>query len=275
MAPSLDNVHSYHTKTVSMRGTTCCWTIHTVMTVTTSPHSNLHTLSTSCTLTANSLNVLTWNLRHSLLWLLYPLSAQCTHSTVIHSVNQHTDFFTPPPSFLDGGGGRGAGSPVQFQATWQNRTMWFKFKPHYKTEPGGSVSSHIIRQDYVVQFQATLQDRTMWFSFKPQDQAVQFQATLQNRTRPFSFKPHYRTGPGRSVSSHITEQDQAVQFQATLQNRTRPFSFKPHYRTGPGRSISSHITKQDQVVQFQATLQNRTRWFIFKPHYKIGPGSSF
>ena len=162
MAPSLDNVHSYHTKTVSMRGTTCCWTIHTVMTVTTSPHSNLHTLSTSCTLTANSLNVLTWNLRHSLLWLLYPLSAQCTHSTVIHSVNQHTDFSPPPFIFRRwwGEGGRFASSVsshmtkqdhvVQVQATLQNRTRRFSFKPHYKTGQCGSVSSHVTRQDHVV-----------------------------------------------------------------------------------------------------------------------------
>ena len=132
--------------------------------------------------------------------------------------------------------------------------MWFKFKPHYKTKPGGSVSSHIIRQDYVVQFQATLQDRTMWFSFKPQDQAVQFQATLQNRTRPFSFKPHYKTGPGGSISSHITKQDQVVQFQATLQDRTRQFILKPYYKTAPGSSVSGHITRQGEMVQFLAAF---------------------
>ena len=99
-----------------------------------------------------------------------------------------------------------------------------------------------------------------------QNKELDFQATLQNGTKWFIFKPHYKTGPGSSVSSHITRQDQAVQFQATLQDRTRQFSFKPHYKTGPCGNVShyktdSHITKQDQAVQFQATLHDHVVQF--------------
>ena len=126
---------------------------------------------------------------------------------------------------------------VHFQATLQDGTRQFSFKPHYKTGPASSVSSHITKQDHVVMCHITKQI-----------------ATLQNRTRQFSFKLHYKTGPCGSVSSHITRQDQPVQFQATLQNRTRWFSFKPHYKTAPGGSVLSHITRQGKMVQFLAAF---------------------